>query len=295
MAIALTFTAALPFLVYFGALGARQAAGIGIAGVIAAFVGFLDDHRPIRPRWRLVGHFAAAGALAWVGLTLPVMTIFGTTLALGPLAIVLTLLFVAWLINLTNFMDGIDGLAAIEVAAACAWGAWLDALAGTATPVWIAPLVLGAAAVGFLWWNWPPARIFLGDGGSGFLGLMLGAMALQAGLVNERLFWGWSILLGVFIVDATVTLLRRALRGARLHEAHRSHAYQHATRMLASHRAVTLSAAAITLGWLGPLAMLVTRGAIDGAAGLIVAYLPLTALAILLNAGHPGEAPQPAG
>ncbi|MDL2425091.1 glycosyl transferase, partial [Pseudomonas sp. BAgro211] len=74
--------------------------------------------------------------------------------------------------------------------------------------VWL-PLILGMAATGFLIWNFPPARIFMGDAGSGFLGLMLGGLALQAGAVSAPLIWSWLILLGVFVVDATFTLIHR--------------------------------------------------------------------------------------
>jgi Fuc2NAc and GlcNAc transferase len=289
MAIVLTFTAALPLLVYAGALERRQAIAAGVAGAIAALVGFLDDHRPIPPSWRFAGHIVSAAVLVWGTLTLPAMTVFGLTLNPGPLSAGLTIVYIVWLINLTNFMDGIAGLAAVEVVAVCAWGACLYTVVRPGTPEPLAPLVLAAAALGFLYWNWPPARVFLGDGGSGFLGLMIGAMALQAGARAESLFWSWTILFGVFIVDASVTLVRRALQGARLHEAHRSHAYQHAAQRFASHRVVTMSAAAITLLWLGPLALLVCRGVVGGAAGLVIAYAPLTVLAIRLHAGRRGE------
>lgn len=116
---------------------------------------------------------------------------------------------------------------------------------------------------------------------------MMGMLSLQAGWVAPRLFWGWVILLGVFIVDATVTLLRRIARRERFYEAHRSHAYQHAALRWGSHRPVTLAAAAITLGWLLPVAVLVARGFLDGAVGVVVAYVPLVALALWLRAGAP--------
>ncbi|MEX5669471.1 glycosyl transferase, partial [Pseudomonas neuropathica] len=85
-------------------------------------------------------------------------------------------------------------------------------------------LMLGAAAAGFLYWNFPPAKIFMGDAGSGFLGIALGVLSIQGSWASPQLFWYWLILLGVFIVDATVTLVRRLLRRERPYEAHRSHA-----------------------------------------------------------------------
>src|SRR5207237_5151820 len=92
---------------------------------------------------------------------------------------------------------------------------------------WIGPLIVTAASLGFLAWNWPPAKIFMGDAGSGFLGLMLGALSLQAARMAPALLWAWLLLLAVFLVDATITLIRRAIRGARRYYAHRPHRYQH--------------------------------------------------------------------
>lgn len=109
--------------------------------------------------------------------------------------------------------------------------------------------------------------------------------SLQAGWVSPELFWGWLILLGVFVVDATFTLLRRLLRGERVHEAHRRHAYQFAARRFGSHRPVTLAVAALNLGWLLPLALWVGSGGLDGITGVAIAWLPLLALAIRFRAG----------
>lgn len=148
------------------------------------------------------------------------------------------------------------------------------------------PLLLAATVAGFLCWNFPPARIFMGDAGSGFLGMVLGLLALLAGWVNPLLFWGWLILLGVFVVDATFTLVRRLLRGDKVYQAHRSHAYQYATRHHGSHRTVTLAVAAINLGWLLPVAMVVVVFQLDGALGTLVAYVPLIVLALIYKAGE---------
>jgi Fuc2NAc and GlcNAc transferase len=150
-------------------------------------------------------------------------------------------------------------------------------------------MLLLAAVAGFLCWNFPPARIFMGDAGSGFLGLMLGLLSIQAAGVNPDFFWAWLILLGVFVVDATVTLLRRLMRRQKLYEAHRSHAYQYASRKYGAHRPVTLAAGAINLLWLMPLAMLVGLGYVDGALGLLVAYAPLVRVAFLFKAGAAEE------
>ena len=201
--------------------------GILGAGGLVAVIGFMDDHGHIAARWRLLGHFAAAAwGLAWLG-GLPPISVFGWPLHALWLAAPLGLLYLVWLLNLYNFMDGIDGIASIEAICVCLGGTVLFWLAGAPGAAWL-PLLLAATVTGFLIWNFPPARIFMGDAGSGFLGIVLGLLAIVAGWIDPLLFWGWLILLGVFVVDATFTLARRLLRGERVYEAHRSHAYQYA-------------------------------------------------------------------
>jgi Fuc2NAc and GlcNAc transferase len=99
------------------------------------------------------------------------------------------------------------------------------------------------------------------------------------------LLWSWLILLGVFIVDATFTLLRRLLRGDRVYEAHRSHAYQYASRQLGRHLPVTLTVGGVNLIWLLPIALWVGVGGLDGVVGVVIAYAPLVWLAVKLKAG----------
>ncbi len=146
--------------------------------------------------------------------------------------------------------------------------------------------MLAAAVAGFLYWNFPPARIFMGDAGSGFLGIVLGTMSIQAGWVDPALFWSWVILLGVFVVDATFTLVRRLLRGDKVYEAHRSHAYQYASRQFGRHLPVTLAVGGINIAWLLPIALLVGTGRVDGLIGVVLAYAPLVLLAIKFRAGE---------
>ena len=182
-------------------------------------------------------------------------------------------------------MDGIDGLASVEAITVAVGGALLYALIGLPALA-VAPLLLAAAVGGFLLWNFPPARIFMGDVGSGFLGIMLGGLAFQAAAVAPQLLWGWLILLGVFVVDATFTLFRRLLRGERLDQAHRTHAYQYASREYGAHRPVTLAVLAINVLWLLPWACVVALGYIDGLLALFIAYLPLALLAVRFKAGQ---------
>jgi len=114
---------------------------------------------------------------------------------------------------------------------------------------------------------------------------MLGLFSVQAMWIAPRLLWVWLILLAVFIVDATVTLFRRVWRGEKFYEAHRSHAYQYAARILGAHRPVTAAVCVINVFWLLPLASLVAADKLDGIAGLMAAYLPLLWLAYRYKAG----------
>lgn len=260
--------------------------GLCGGGAVVALIGFVDDHGHVRRRWRLIGHFAAS---VWVLAKLggaPPLTAMGLTLDSGWLGFAIVALYLVWMLNLTNFMDGIDGIAGVEVLTVCLSGVLLNEVAAPGARLWITPLVLASATLGFLMWNWPPAKIFMGDVGSGFLGLMLAALSLQAAWVVDRLFWSWVILLGVFVVDATLTLIRRVARGERFYEAHRSHAFQHAARP-GAHAPVTLAVGAINLCWLLPLALLVALGLLDGLLGVLIAFAPLVAAALWLGAGKP--------
>lgn len=286
VAFVLAYLVVLPVIAALGWLNWSWAISLLGAGAWIAFIGFVDDHGYlIRASLRLVTHFLGA---FWLLLWLPVMpelALMGMAFDLGVVGYLLAAVMLVWMLNLYNFMDGIDGLASVEAITVCAGGALLYVLIGTPT-LGVAPLLLAAAVAGFLFWNFPPAKIFMGDAGSGFLGMVIGGLALQATTVSPPLLWGWLILLGVFVVDATFTLLRRMLRGEKLDEAHRSHAYQHAALEYGAHLPVTLAVLAINLLWLLPWACVVALGYVDGFLGLLVAYLPLAVLAVRFRAGR---------
>lgn len=285
VAIALTTLIAFVAAASLGLMAWQLAWGLLAGGALVSTVGFLDDRGHVARRWRLLGHCVAAGAvLAGLGGP-PPLVILGRFLDLGWIGLGLAGLYAIWLINLTNFMDGIDGIASVETVTVSLGGVLLYLLYGSQGNHWVAPLILAAAALGFLVWNWPPARIFMGDAGSGFLGLMLAAFSLQAAWLAPPLLWSWVILLGVFIVDATVTLVRRMLRGDRFYQAHRSHAYQHAAVRWAAHKPVTVAVGAINLCWLLPVALFVAKGWLDGLLGVLLAYSPLVTTAFWFGAG----------
>lgn len=286
LAIVLSFFAGLSCLWLLNFLPTKEFVALSGAGSMVALIGFLDDHRHIAPRWRLSVHFlGAAWGLFWLG-ELPPLSAFGHLISLGWAGYPLAAAYLVWLLNLYNFMDGIDGLAGIEAITVCLGGiAVAYILNAPAGHSWLPSALLLSAVAGFLYWNFPPAGIFLGDSGSGFLGMTLGLLSIQAGQVNPELFWCWLILLGVFIVDATTTLFRRVLRGETFHKAHRSHAYQYASRRFGAHGPVSLVVGAINLLWLFPLALLVAFGSVSGLTGLLTAYTPLICCAFFFKAG----------
>jgi Fuc2NAc and GlcNAc transferase len=252
---------------------------LGASGFVA-LIGWLDDHRSVPVSVRLLGHaLAAAWALFW--LDVPPLVVAGPEYV----AYALAALYIVWVLNLYNFMDGIDGIASIEAITVCLGGILLYVMAAPDSRDWMVPLLLIFCLAGFLYWNYPPARLFLGDSGSGFLGIVLALFSIRAGWVDPQLFWGWTVLLGVFIVDATVTLVRRVMSGRKFYVAHRSHAYQYASRKFGAHEPVALAVGAINLFWLLPLAMLVANDVLSVGIGLAIAYFPLFLLALWLKAG----------
>ncbi|MFJ2487784.1 glycosyltransferase family 4 protein [Pseudomonas sp. NPDC087639] len=283
VAIVVAFLISLPGLAFAGALSLPALAAFSGAGLLIAIIGFADDHGHIAARWRLLGHFMAAGwVLLCFGGIAPV-EVGGVMLSLGYGGLVVGAFFLVWMLNLYNFMDGIDGLASIQAITACLGMCAIYWSVGAVDLIW-APLMLAVAVSGFLYWNFPPARIFMGDAGSGFLGLIIGSMALLAAWSNPELLWGWLILLGVFVVDATFTLVRRLIRGDKVYQAHSSHAYQNAARRW-GHGRVTLGVALINVFYLLPISMLVSLGCISDVSGVALAYMPLLMIACFLKAG----------
>jgi Fuc2NAc and GlcNAc transferase len=264
--------------------------GVGGSGVLIAITGFIDDHGHIKPLWRLVLHFLAAlWGIYWIiGGMQP--EVFGIRITHPFLVWLLCALYLVWLLNLYNFMDGIDGIACIEAMTVASSMALLVSVSGVLPygEMVMAPLlILTASVLGFMLWNFPSAKIFMGDAGSGFLGLILGLQSLYFASLEWTLFWVWLILLGVFVVDATMTLFRRVSTGQDFYSAHRTHAYQYASRRLGSHIPVTLIVGCINIFWLLPVAYVVASKDFPGEWGVVLAYLPLIVIAWSLNAGVP--------
>jgi len=265
------------------AIGA-EAFILAFAGAVLAAVGYIDDHRHISARWRLLVHFGVGLVLLLSLDNLPGLSVLDWHWQSGWILSVMYLVALVWLLNLFNFMDGIDGAAGVEAVTCLCGAALLMGLSGDKQ--WaIVLLALSFSVLGFLVFNWPPAKIFMGDAGSGFLGLMLGALALITSATEVINLWCWLILLAVFISDSTITLFRRAFRGQRVYEAHRSHAYQILSRRWQSHRRVTLLVLFINLAWLFPVAWLAMIFSDYGFIITLLAYAPVSVFFYRIGAG----------
>ncbi len=286
LSIALTVLVALVFLHSRGDVESAIFWPLFLGSSAIAAIGFIDDHRHVPAIVRFSVHIVVAVAvtLVWGGFSS--LQIGDTSLDLGFAGLVLSVGFIAWFVNAFNFMDGIDGIASVEAVTVAAAGAWLLAGGSTGEISGIAAVV-AATTAGFLLWNWPPARIFMGDVGSGFLGFMLVAFALASHVTGGIEIWGWLILMGVFLVDATITLITRFIRGADWASAHRSHAYQKAARRWGSHLVVTSTVLAVNVVWLLPLAFLAVREPQNGWWLTAIAWAPLVVAALYIGSGRP--------
>jgi Fuc2NAc and GlcNAc transferase len=260
---------------------------VGIGGSAVAMIGYLDDRHQVAPSVRLIVHVMAAVWALWCLGGLPPLRLGQTTYELGWAGDLLGIVGIVWALNLFNFMDGIDGIAAAEAGFVCLAAALLIAWSGSSfSGIALAAAACGAASLGFLVWNRPAAKIFMGDVGSGYLGYTIAILAVTASREDPTALVIWVVLGGLFVVDATVTLLFRLGRGESLHQAHRTHAYQLLARRWGSHRRVVLTATAVNVLWLLPCSILATLQ--PDAAGWILgaALAPLIVAATAIGAGR---------
>lgn len=237
-------------------------------GAMIAAVGWIDDHRDVPARIRFAVQVAAAAwAIYWLH-GIPSLSIGDASVHLGLLGTILGILGIVWAINLYNFVDGIDGLAAGEAISTGTIGG-LILLATGHTGLAMIALLIAAANAGFLPLNWAPAKLFMGDVGSGTLGYLFAGLSIaseNAGAVPVLI---WVLLLGAFVFDATVTLCRRVVNGERWYQAHHSHAYQRMVQAGRSHAQVSSMILGINLvlavlalvAWLRPAFFLIAIAA----------------------------------
>jgi Fuc2NAc and GlcNAc transferase len=286
VAIVLSSVVAWLILAYIRSIQSHFLIALIGGGLAVAGIGFMDDRRPVPARIRLAVHLAAAiWAIEWLGPP-TVLQLGSIVIHLGRLGPLLALLGITWFLNLFNFMDGIDGIAGSEaVFLSCAGGA-LTLVAGGFPSVAPVAVLLGAACAGFLLWNWPPAKIFMGDVGSGYLGYVIGVLVLAASRNDPGVVWVWLVLSGAFFIDASVTLARRAARGEPVSQAHRSHAYQWLARRWSSHARVTTVTILLNVLWLLPCATFAALDPPHAAWITLLALAPLVLLALIAGAGR---------
>ena len=218
--------------------------------------------------WREVKYFGAESTGGFV---------VENGVLLGAAGVVITFLWVIGLTNAYNFMDGIDGIAGTQAIVAAA--GWYFLSTGASPWTNMMSVLVGASALGFLFHNWPPAAIFMGDVGSAFLGFTFAAIGVIEGVRDPRLIIPAILVVWPFVFDSLLTFFRRLARGERIYEAHRSHLYQRLVRSGLSHQVVTLIygiAAAVTT----TAALTLHRG-ISGAALWASLIVPAVSIALV--------------
>jgi len=214
---------------------------ISLSGLLIASVSFIDDYRTLPFLYRLITHFIAAYLFLgqsdlWINLL--ILPDWTWQLPLS-LQIIVSLLFIAWMVNLYNFMDGMDGLsggmAIIGFGSLAIWGGLANHILFMS-----ANLTIVSAVAGFLIFNFPPARIFMGDTGASTLGFLAATFILWGSAEHIFPLWIAALLFSPFIVDATVTLFRRLLQGEKVWIAHKTHYYQRLIQLGLGHRRTAL-------------------------------------------------------
>tara|TARA_R110002111_G_scaffold168038_2_gene233935 strand:- start:37872 stop:39020 length:1149 start_codon:yes stop_codon:yes gene_type:complete len=277
-------------------------------GFFIAAIGFWDDLHHLSVKKRLCAQVLVISASVYAISPLPTVELAGIKLEASWVLWAIATFGMVWWLNLFNFMDGIDGLAATEAISVLIMASILICfeIPSVYTDYSVEQalmLLLAVSLLGFMGANWAPAKIFMGDVGSTFLGYMLGMLALMTMVAGSLNLWIWLILPSVFWVDATSTLLRRMIRGERWYQAHQSHAYQRVSRLLAgsedlnhlrhqAHRKVSLSVLAINVCWLFPLAACSLIWSEWGILFVAMAWMPLVLLAVFCGAGKPGNIEQ---
>ena len=276
----ITFTLILVFFFFNGYISLDYFLAFLSGSILVSVIGFLDDLYDLASSLRLITHFLACMlSLYFIG-GFSSIEIYGAYIELGLFGNLLALFFLVWMINLYNFMDGINGIAGIEAVTVNFGAALLFFLIDSAFLNWYLPLFLGFSCLGFLFWNFPNAKIFLGDIGSGFLGFIVGLFAIVSSVENFDNFYAWIILLAVFISDATFTLIYRIYNREKFYLPHNNHVYQLLANKYSSHKIVSISIMFINILWLLPIAFLVINNILEGVIGVIVAYFPFLFLSI---------------
>ncbi|MBV9240373.1 MAG: glycosyltransferase family 4 protein [Acidobacteria bacterium] len=286
LVIAVTCIVAYPAISYF--VSDTFSWGYFTGACLITLVSYLDDVFSVPFFVRLLVHSLAAVLLIFDVDTWHGITALGN-IHLGLWGYVITFLWIVWMVNAYNFMDGIDGLAGLQsLTAATGW--LLLAYAINMPALYLFAGVLAASSLGFLLHNWHPARIFMGDVGSAFLGYTFAALPLIARHMAEK---GWDLLpiaallfVWFFMFDSTVTVIRRLFRGENVFSAHREHLFQRLVSSGLTHTRVTVVYGVLaTLLSLSVLTSIAYREDIGLAMFPVVIILTLALLALCVWRG----------
>lgn len=245
-----------------------------IGGLVVAAMGAADDRLDISARYRMPFQFLTAGWLCyWLGGLAPIDLGFAV-INLGIFGHAALVVVLVWFYNLYNFIDGIDGMASSATIFLCAALGLVLYSQHQQTLGFILAL-LGISCAGFLAFNWPPARMFLGDAGSSFIGYILSAVFIESLWHSPTNVWSWLIVGGFYFADTTLTTVVRLLKVPGWYRPHRSHAYQNLARVWDSHRKVVLLVMVINLLWVLPLLLLSLKYEAWAIGLTVLVYVPL--------------------
>lgn len=283
------FNVILGFLLWQEKITMEYAFPLMLGGSVVAALGYWDDVSSVSATLRLFIHFLVS---IFIFSLLSQGFIKHVEISFLPdwpwLTAIFCILFIIWFINLYNFMDGCDGLSTSIGIAGAGLIAVVSLLQGNMNLALIY-IVLAYALGGFLVFNWPPAKVFMGDSGAYFLGYVFGSLALISKIYYTSSLYVHLIIFGLFIVDATWTVLRRAIRGERLYVGHRMHAFQKLIARGWGHARVTSLYVLITVLWLFPMSLLCVYQHEKSFLFLVIAYVPIFIFVLFMGAGTPTE------
>jgi Fuc2NAc and GlcNAc transferase len=248
---------------------------LGLGAFMASIFGFTDDIVDISASYKLaMQFFLAIWAIYWLD---PVILTNWIPYWLSLSAITL---FLVWMLNLYNFMDGVDGMASTSGLFFCLVLTLILLYEGHPQTA-ILFLILAASLGGFIFFNWPPASIFMGDSGSLFLGYTFGSLLIFTVITGSLTIWTWLIVFGYFFSDTMVTQIARIIIVKKWYAAHRSHAYQNLARISGSHFKVTIGVTTFHLIWILPLAFWSVLQPDFALIAVVLALLPAVIFAYL--------------
>lgn len=258
-----------------------------VGAIVIGLMGLVDDYFDLSAAIRLALQVLFGCVMVFYFVTDSSLLGHSLTPVLKSIYVAGVTFCIVWHVNLYNFMDGIDGLAASQTIYVCSVVSIILYLERDFVVLnWL--LMLGLVTVAFLIFNWPKASLFMGDTGSGFLGFVLAGLCLYTVLSGTVSIESWLIILSVFVVDSSVTLVRRLLSRKRVFDAHRSHAYQNLSRKYNSHKIATLVYIALNLLFVTPAAFYSYYFPGNSFFAMLFVYLMLVIFCLSLKAGIEG-------